>query len=428
MADPKIIIRRSSTPNKVPTENQLALGELAINTHDGKLYLEQDQTSTGLGVTVIVVNPWSVGVGSTAYNTHFTSGNVGLGLTNPTQRLDIDGGLRIRGALYDSNNVVGAAGSILTSTGIGVSWTTPSAGSAGAQGAQGAQGFQGNTGFVGAQGSAGATGAQGSAGATGAQGSAGAQGSTGSTGSQGSPGSGSITVSDTAPVSPNSGDLWYDSTIGRTFLYYNDGDSFQWVDASPAGAGPFTRTEYNYTATSGQTTFNATYVDGTDIDVFLNGVRLSPADYTATSGTNIVLGTSTSGGEIIDILTFQSAGPQGAQGAQGPSGGGGGESYWISTSVGIHTLSNVGVGTTNPSSKLTVSGDVKVTGTVTAAKVFGAYPLTFPTGDYGLLGATQEDAFGISLLGIFDCLKEPSGTLSTIDLEQIIPQYDYGTL
>ena len=356
MADPKIIIRRSATPNKVPTESQLSLGELAINTYDGKLYLEQDQTSTGLGVTVIAVNPWGVGVGSTAYNTYFTSGNVGLGLTNPTQRLDIDGGLRIRGALYDSNNVVGAAGSILTSTGIGVSWTTPSAGGAGAQGAQGAQGSSGSQGAIGAQG---AQGFQGVAG------------------------------------------------VG----------------------GSFTRTEYNYTATSGQTTFNATYVDGTDIDVFLNGVRLSPADYTATSGTNIVLGTSTSGGEIIDILTFQSAGPQGAQGAQGPSGGGGGgESYWISTSVGIHTLSNVGVGTTNPSSKLTVSGDVKVTGTVTAAKVFGAYPLTFPTGDYGLLGATQEDAFGISLLGIFDCLKEPSGTLSTIDLEQIIPQYDYGTL
>jgi hypothetical protein len=35
-------------------------------------------------------------------------------------------------------------------------------------------------------------------------------------------------------------------------------------------------------------------------------------------------------------------------------GGGGGESYWVSTAAGIHTLSNVGVGTTNPTSKLTV--------------------------------------------------------------------------
>jgi hypothetical protein len=37
-------------------------------------------------------------------------------------------------------------------------------------------------------------------------------------------------------------------------------------------------------------------------------------------------------------------------------GGGGGESYWVSTAAGIHTLSNVGVGTTNPQTKLQVGG------------------------------------------------------------------------
>lgn len=46
--------------------------------------------------------------------------------------------------------------------------------------------------------------------------------------------------------------------------------------------------------------------------------------------------------------------------------GGGGESYWISTNVGIHTLSNVGIGTTVPTSRLTVDGDAIVTGIVTA--------------------------------------------------------------
>ena len=53
MADPKIKIRRSATPNKVPTKDQLQLGELAINTYDGKLYLEQDQGGVGVGNTVI---------------------------------------------------------------------------------------------------------------------------------------------------------------------------------------------------------------------------------------------------------------------------------------------------------------------------------------------------------------------------------------
>ena len=38
-----------------------------------------------------------------------------------------------------------------------------------------------------------------------------------------------------APSSPNSGDLWYDTDDGRIFIYYNDGSSAQWVDASPNG-------------------------------------------------------------------------------------------------------------------------------------------------------------------------------------------------
>jgi hypothetical protein len=46
-----------------------------------------------------------------------------------------------------------------------------------------------------------------------------------------------VTTSDTAPVSPSDGDLWYDSVGGRTYVYYDDGDSSQWVDTSPQGGG-----------------------------------------------------------------------------------------------------------------------------------------------------------------------------------------------
>ena len=91
MADPKIRIRRSATPNKVPTITQLELGELAINTYDGKLYLEQDQGAAGVGNTVVRVNPWNVGVGTTAYNISFTSGKVGIGI-DPSMTLHIKGG------------------------------------------------------------------------------------------------------------------------------------------------------------------------------------------------------------------------------------------------------------------------------------------------------------------------------------------------
>ena len=43
----------------------------------------------------------------------------------------------------------------------------------------------------------------------------------------------------------------------------------------------------------------------------------------------------------------------------------GSSSQWVSTSAGIHTLSNVGIGTTNPTSKFTVRGDVSVSGVST---------------------------------------------------------------
>ena len=45
---------------------------------------------------------------------------------------------------------------------------------------------------------------------------------------------------------------------------------------------------------------------------------------------------------------------------------------WSSTNAGINTIRNVGIGTTNPTSALTVTGDVKVTGVVTATSFVGS--------------------------------------------------------
>jgi len=44
-----------------------------------------------------------------------------------------------------------------------------------------------------------------------------------------------ITVGDVAPSNPNDGDLWFDSTELKTFIYYNDGTSSQWVEAAGDG-------------------------------------------------------------------------------------------------------------------------------------------------------------------------------------------------
>ena len=50
-------------------------------------------------------------------------------------------------------------------------------------------------------------------------------------------GGASVTISDTAPIGPTAGDLWWDSVTGKLKIYYTDADSSQWVDASPGGGG-----------------------------------------------------------------------------------------------------------------------------------------------------------------------------------------------
>jgi hypothetical protein len=56
-----IRLKRSSTVNDVPTISQLALGELAINTHDGKIFLKKDDGTesiieVGSGYEIETVN------------------------------------------------------------------------------------------------------------------------------------------------------------------------------------------------------------------------------------------------------------------------------------------------------------------------------------------------------------------------------------
>jgi hypothetical protein len=68
------------------------------------------------------------------------------------------------------------------------------------------------------------------------------------------------------------------------------------------------RNTYAFTATAAQTTFTVTggYTVGL-VDVFINGVKLAAADFTATNGTTVVLGTGTGVGNIVEIVKYVSA-------------------------------------------------------------------------------------------------------------------------
>jgi predicted heme/steroid binding protein len=68
------------------------------------------------------------------------------------------------------------------------------------------------------------------------------------------------------------------------------------------------RNTYAFTATAAQTTFTVSggYTVGL-VDVFINGVKLAAADFTATNGTTVVLGTGTGVGNIVEIVKYVSA-------------------------------------------------------------------------------------------------------------------------
>tara|TARA_A100001391_G_scaffold205309_1_gene204909 strand:- start:411 stop:1841 length:1431 start_codon:yes stop_codon:yes gene_type:complete len=72
------------------------------------------------------------------------------------------------------------------------------------------------------------------------------------------------------------------------------------------------RSRFIYTATSGQTTFTGSdsngktlgYTDSEYVDVYLNGVLLEPADYTATSKTSVVLDSGATVGDTMEIVVY----------------------------------------------------------------------------------------------------------------------------
>lgn len=42
-----------------------------------------------------------------------------------------------------------------------------------------------------------------------------------------------VVISDTTPASPQPGNMWWNSNLGGLYIYYSDGTSSQWVEASP---------------------------------------------------------------------------------------------------------------------------------------------------------------------------------------------------
>jgi len=94
------------------------------------------------------------------------------------------------------------------------------------------------------------------------------------------------------------GALYFDTVANEMRVYTGS----TWKATGSAVNG--TSSRQVYTATASQTTFAIVYDVGF-VDVYLNGVKLIvTSDFTATSGTNIVLATGATAGDIVDIVAY----------------------------------------------------------------------------------------------------------------------------
>jgi len=81
----------------------------------------------------------------------------------------------------------------------------------------------------------------------------------------------------------------------------SDGTNIYSVAGSGSSGSSFSRT--SYTATAGQTVFAVSYTVSRLL-VFVNGVLLSQADYTATDGTTVTLATACNVSDLVDLCPY----------------------------------------------------------------------------------------------------------------------------
>jgi hypothetical protein len=221
---------------------------------------------------------------------------------------------------------------------------------------------------AGSQGATGATGAQGPTGPTGTPGTAantGATGSTGPTGAAGPTGPAALgayarfdltaTTGQTvfaASYYPGYVDVYYDGVLLAPNLYTaTNGSTVTLANAAiggdpvtivawqiagvnptgatgPTGSGPTGPTgprsvgsfqEYNFNASSGQTVFTCDYV-APYVEVFVNGVKLTPYEYIATNGTQVILNAPCVAGDTVDIVSWNISSVSQLTGPTGPTG------------------------------------------------------------------------------------------------------------
>jgi hypothetical protein len=120
---------------------------------------------------------------------------------------------------------------------------------------------------------------------------------------------------------------------------------------------PTMRTNQTFTASAGQTTFSFSYTVGF-LDVFVNGVKLSSSEFTASNGSSVVLSVGSFVGDIVELISYYTV--------SGGGGGGGGISNVVED-----TTPQLGGNLDIFNKSITGTGNINLTGIVTATNFVG---------------------------------------------------------
>jgi hypothetical protein len=143
-------------------------------------------------------------------------------------------------------------------------------------------------------------------------------------------GFGVVSVGSTPPAAASSGDLWWNSDTGNMFVYYNDGDTSQWVMTNQVIANiGYTGSQGNVIPTLGLNSQTTSYVltandNGGLVSITTGGVTVPNTIFT--SGQNVTIFNNSGSNQTITQGT-------------------GVTMYWISANTGNRTLQPYGLAT-----------------------------------------------------------------------------------
>jgi hypothetical protein len=174
-----------------------------------------------------------------------------------------------------------------------------------------------------------------------------------------------MTTSDTAPSTPSGGDLWFDTSTAKTYVYYAEDTSSQWVEIGAASAASHGEDGYIQFATGG--TFNsdsALVWDDTNSRLGIGTTTPSQTlDVRSANDNTSVFQHTTNGSDARIELRAPEAGGTSRAGQVffDPDANFVGFRNGNINAMGVDSSGNVGIGTTSPESFLHLAPGTNVT-------------------------------------------------------------------